>query len=504
MGIEISHNSIKAPDWHLLMPQNNLITPTKNWHDAVLETIENVIKGKNNFTELVNNFSILGKSFPQLSLWERFKDFFGMSDTKNNQRHSFVLHIASLFYQMSESSPLTEAQQIIISTTIAEALHVAGYSANMSVPSLKTSIGMAFSGIMLSKPQLFFPFDVQLISVSESKDHNDIVLEGKLIFNNVDKNDVPEYFRKIQLPFQIYKPCNHEPLLYDYLQQDILLTTLVQHQKPQDLIKLQVNTLHGLLSTDDFSSPKDIYLFFPWLFPQKMDAYFINNSRDLQEQCAILNIENYKNDCSIILKNHVFTHIYSKIEKELIDDSYRGKLPAMTVIVNNTTITPLTLERMQNYAQRIVDTIQDTHNKIISNKTRLADICNYWTNEIQQDLKIDNSKASSVCAALIYSLYQGGAGKSNLCLTNPGKSSGRELESRTLNITLAQDNSTHVTLQEFSFLTDRQNPTDKRCDMGGIVTFELPTSTYTSANDIAVGYLSADIHVAGCGLRLSS
>ncbi|HHL2713324.1 TPA: hypothetical protein ACQ39K_005008, partial [Yersinia enterocolitica] len=137
-------------------------------------------------------------TFPTLSLWERFKDFFGLSDTADNRRDAATLGIISEFSRSDSRLNVNEYDRAAL--TLARILQDTGLAPECGYTELETLTADTLARLLARNT---VPEGLIILTGQEmatNPETGDVFLTGRVEFLNAA--NMPELLRNLSLPFE--------------------------------------------------------------------------------------------------------------------------------------------------------------------------------------------------------------------------------------------------------------------------------------------------------------
>lgn len=493
--------------------------------------------------ECAQNYSSIGlgraittlrDTFPKLSLWERIKDFFGMSDTADNRRDAAVLYAASALAEYTH----LDADYPRVSEALAGQLQEAGLAPVQENALTETLVAGALARLLDRNPDLADRMTLQEVR-TEVTDTGSVCLHGRVSFGNAETG-APEFLRDVSLPFlaRAASPLLSGNIVQDMLEEGCALSTLFRCLMPEEQMSLQLLSClqgrageqlfsaEGLLGwasqldvlepvTDRMTPP-------PALFGdcvRRAGPYFVRQGQNMvrnmaPEETTVRSIRAwsklaeaqmnswYDTETSAVMLQFPFTHKVplETAESQLQKDLHRSGLNTTVVVIDGEVLSPEITRHLQATACTAMLRGNNTDEALLARGTGEA-----WTRLIQDELTIEEATARQAAAAVMYAGFQGGAGRGNtgMLMKFGPPESGMNNSQSVLYINTAQNGGSTVMQAEFMdaswrSIDGRRVGTDFR--MCGVA-FSLPASGAKTASEMAVAFTQNHIDVEGFCVR---
>lgn len=443
--------------------------------------------------------TILRDIFPKLSFWERFKDFFGLSDTADNRRDTTILYAASMLTTVYISH---EYDDDVISQAFARQLQEVGLAPVQENARMENLVAEVLARLLDRNPQLADLITLQETNFTTTSGPETVSLCGVVSFGS-DRINVPEFLKEMRLPFQTraVSPLLFGNTLHDHLRRCAedeggrALATLFNSLPPGNQLQLQLQSWSlGFPAVALFSV--DGLLAGMASVPVGTTTQTVSEWNNLErEQHHMYCTPDSGQACAVMMPFGIFKHKISNID-EMLNDMHRGGLQNTDVVVNSVLLQNETLKLMQTEALKVQEEIDDTPGQ------RLRDLSRNWTVNIQKDLNTDDASAQRVAAAVMYMIYQAGAGiaTTGLLVKAAPPLLKDSKEKVVLHIDTRSGEGMLVAQAQFCSGKRSGGGDDSRA---GAVVFRLPEpeSRVATAADMAAGFTRKNIRMAGFGVR---
>ncbi|MGL5388004.1 MAG: hypothetical protein ACRC2A_09775 [Enterobacterales bacterium] len=418
--------------------------------------------------------------FPKLSLWERFKDFFGLSETADNRRDAAALCVIGTFYDRGERrrgmEPVAYNQTAM---TLAQILRETGLAPERGHTELE-GLTADITARLLAKTR--GPEGVIILTgnkMTTTRGTGDVFLTGQVSFGNAA--NTPELLRNLSLPFvaTVDSPLNMAAELIGGEEDATTLRTLFGALAPENRAALQrryeqnEGSRQVLFSRDgvlgELSQPEvpktasslgqpsvpaewTEHNGGPVGFACEYGAEFVRsglqavaqfppqkvaNVKDLIGLLGAFNrsrmppgynapgfnittgIQHFNTATGVRMNEYVCHHqLFSRTPEEcLLTDFHRGGVAKATVVVDGHTLLPLTTQLMQAAADDVA--LIELGEKAPTTED-LVKVGEAWASLIQEGTELDARAARAAAASIMYAVCQQGAGRGCLGLLTVG------------------------------------------------------------------------------------
>ncbi|HHL2713240.1 TPA: hypothetical protein ACQ39K_004908 [Yersinia enterocolitica] len=458
---------------------------------------------------LCNAVTTLWDTFPELSLWEKFKDFFGLSDTADNRRDTAILYAADMLAAIDITS---EYNYDWISRALAQQLQEVGLAPVQENALMETLVAEALARLLDRNPQLADLITLQKTDFTTTSEPETVSLSGEVTFGS-DRTDVPAFLKEMRLPFltRAISPLLSGNTLHDHLRRRAedeggrALATLFKSLPPNNQLQLQLQSWsQGFPAVALFSVDG--------LLAGMASVPVGTTTRTVSDWYKLVTVHNKMQELpdsgqafALIMPFSTFKHYMPKErtpEHEMLRDMHRGCLHCTDVMVNGVSLRNETLELMQTEALAAAEQRGNP-------EKRARDISEDWTIWIQKDLNTDKASAQRAAAAIIYMIFQGGAGRSNTGILGSAgplrpqwtDNSLPDCKKKSM-LHIDTRSGEGVLVAQAAFSTENRSGGGADSSVGAVV-FRLPEpeSGAATAVDMAAGFTRKNIHVAGFGVR---
>lgn len=406
-------------------------------------------------------------ALPKLPLWERFKALFGLSDTANNRRIFSNLYTMGIFYEVCRNVSLPDDSYRQLLSEFRYELQKAGIASRHDKLTPATMTADIAAYLLKERPVLYG--NVILLNqprlVMDEGNNGGIKLQGYLSITGIDN-------ALCLLPFETQE--ENTELLYDFITRN-------------PTVRSQL--LNEFFSTLPFT--QTLSLITP-ATPKRISSW-----EDLAKEYQARREADGPKDVAIQMPEMMFTHGESPVaaESRMTFDIHRANLQKADVTVNGRMLSRETVEHMHRVAW------ETAQNEGISSEECGNVVSQAWT-RLLEDETGDIREASLLAAAIMYSCYQGGAGTGIVkMLANMGPKYPEILGKHTINVDIGSDYTQVRQTLSNSLCADADHPQPSEFRFGG-VDYTLPhppALDVSSPLQIAAGYLSKEVKVAGIG-----
>lgn len=399
-----------------------------------LQELGNIIKNSHNGNRNILNKAVYGflDVFPRLSLWERFKDFFRLSDTADNQRDMATLCIAET-YQKNITN-CNDADNAMTFSELKHALKHNGLSP-FKCADIDELIAFTTTRLLNREPNLIEHIHFEKMKIETDRSTGAVRLKGLVSFGSHTSSE-SDVLQRLPFCTTVRSPEAASYSLIELMSDEsvISFTTLFQKLPPQTQLQL------GLLSETDgsrlFSNGEvlgrvlndDISVSVETLKDwQAQYKYVYASGLEIPTSGAtVVKTPRYEFKHEDIIKPE------ADREEALLKYLHRGGLKNTILTVNDKSLSKGFSRKMaalavENDKSSAEDTLPKPGTGVLTENVtqrKLKDISEQWSHMIQNELHTDADTTQKVVAGIMYSLFQGGAGKSNtgmLIKLGPGK-----------------------------------------------------------------------------------
>lgn len=507
----------KTTDGHLYTITSTERTLSK-WYlqsDLVLRNNKILIENFDNFlTAYLQNedpyllkiaVSATVESFPVLSLWKAFS----VRNTAENRRDAAILYICNMLQHYVQDHKVEGELYHRLSLGIAIAMQNAQLTAEVRYPAIERQTAKACAGLLRRNPQFAEHLTIQNVRIHSDPTSGNCWLTGLITFGTPDAN-MPVFLRDVQLLFNAEKKILIDTIdempLIDILplltRQDAVFDTLFSALPPENQLILKISCWNTLFPhVSQFCIGDKLGTWGVVSYPETLQLCHIYSWEDMNNK-----LNDFKQRTDIdetlicLMPDCLHQHHVAGVNTAalLFADMSRG-LNRLEIIINGNKITSETKARMISDAE----TMQLSDLPVFTRAVKAGEL---WTQSLQAELKTDKSCATQITAALIYSLWQGGAGKGYMSLSRigpPCKLLQKEPPLKVLSVDTNARGALGISMLEVGQVN--WNSADfihQGVDFrGGVVAFHLPELRAESALEMAVNYTRTDIVTSGGGVR---
>ncbi|WP_253381792.1 hypothetical protein [unidentified bacterial endosymbiont] len=348
----------------------------------------------------------LRDTFPKLSLWERIKDFFGLSDTADTQRDAAILYAYSELTMLRPNNGDNDALSEALARLMQQTYGLETRDIRMDALATEAVVRL------LDRHPLLASF-ITLKDAALTTDPSGVIcLRGELFFKD---GIVPDFLSGVRLPLlaQTDSPRASETTWLNFLTCQArnadgeTLVTLFRNLELDTQMQLwRQAMMQGFPVAALFA--QDGLLNGELIAPQDTHVWKVSSWETLcKVYSALTQPEHAKPPCAIVMDDCTFEHQISKGEEfnEIVKDLPRGGLSHTDITVNGVLLPSAMLERMENSVRAVIN---DQHNAMANAVAKISEI---WTDELQDALKYDKVTATKVAAIISYAAFQGGGGE---------------------------------------------------------------------------------------------
>lgn len=470
---------------------------------SLSEGVQQCIKGKD--VLLRNAVVKFLDAFPKLTVWERIKDFFGLSDTAENRRNMTTLYITGMVQHYRNK--LSHADYDLVSRSLCRMLGETELTKGPTPDRIEMLTATAVARLLTQESDAADHICLTDTKIAVDPLTGNLMMNGKVSFGSYAEDDPPlpskqSYRIQISTENSLLEKLGGINNTSDH-------TSLIAHLSPEDQLKAWMLRTQAvfLFSRGGLLSGTGRYT--EGNFQQT--ARTVNDVKTIALNCKNPLNKNFSPDRPIVVRmvdgiweNNVTD---SKETGLLFDLSRAGLHRDMDIWINGNKISAKTMQSMHE------DTVSAASNRSGLHQQLLENLGDSWANKIQRDLKLPPDTCRQAVAALMYTFYQGGAGwgyTGLLAQLGPRRNSGEEVSHSVMHIDTAQ-NKGDISVTQAMFSTGtwsrfgKNSPSFSDYRAGG-VKFRLHFSENTSAEEntpaqMAAGFIKGKIPVEGLGVR---
>lgn len=469
--------------------------------------------------------------FTKLSLWQRILDFFGLSDTAYNQRDMATLYIASTFLR-NNSEPLSCSSNSAKFNALCKSLEDAGLSES-GITSIGELIASTTARLLAREPRIASHLcwkntKLENLDPDPGSDSNGVYLSGQLSFRVSENGRDEEEFLQ-DLPFDVLVDgplvTDNPPEIFNDNNNASIFTILFEHLPPEIQLQQQLQSgVKGFPMANLFSAGGLLAGITPMLDDTPVELFY---SWDAIIKSKVNESKTSKSATSVRLVPYMeFKHKMSPTKSpqaEMLCDVDRGGLSQTRLTVNGQALPPDVTREMQRIAENVQEDdnapITVTEIKLLGTEkerrkaaeakyaSKINNIGEAWSNLIQKNLKTDIETANTVAATVMYSIFQGGAGRSNTGALSSFKTPRSPYYEnitlqQTMHIDTRQAGRVSVAMGEFVVAKQEHDVNLKEFWSGEVMfSLSLPKSKKVKVPEIAAGFTRQNIGVTGLGVR---
>lgn len=375
-------------------------------------------------------------SFPKLSIWERFKDIFGLSNSADEQRDMMVLIVAAQCEKVKkttgalrhQSASLAVAQELI-RTGIVSSIHTA--------PDMAVLVAEATYRLMQRNPHFKQSLVLSDISINNIKNSNSLLMSGRLTFNiNNSGFDVP-LFNDNSIAFQTVADfCGEDDNLIESMKSFSKTSTMLSFfnllsptQQLQHHIKslVQGEEISSLFFSDDkyCSALSSLENTRTVIIDPSIEI--IEVGRNGKVISAFSGLDIIKNmhcqslgkkksiEDSVIYIQDTINGRNTVTESEIVQDLHRSQLGVATIIINGVPLPKNILKDMQSVAEKnyILSSLAAPDDPTILSCECYQKTRNAWYNAIRdcsdvkfKALHLSNTDINDIVDTIVFTCFQ--------------------------------------------------------------------------------------------------
>lgn len=488
-------------------------------------------------------------TFPRLSLWERFKDFFNLSESAENQRSVTAIVLIGMF---NKNYPVGSEERGVGTRALMSAMQNVGLIRQQPDSiSLETLTAETIACLLNRNPTLLATNGITLsdVHIAPVPDQDGVIsLTGQVHFD-ASEEDFPDCAQdlKFSAPLDENFFCDSKDssdfvdfgniigVIDERNTQEFVFYSLFSASDKQQQMQVEMQSCclreqsgqklfsdSGVFAGMNQISPKLTQGIIH--FVRSVDSEFIrDNQQSLTESGVSRSVNSWNsiaseyNDAKVgmcfdtkeaIAQNAAFGLNVSScpchhdksatfsVDREVMADLRRYEFSNTELIINGRSLPSDVIRRMQD----AVPIDDDSNSKFV-----LETVCDSWASILQMSQGMDSVKSKMCATSMAYTFYQGGAGGfiGMLAGLGPDRDSGCQAGLTIVRIDTQQDASTSVTMAGIntgSLVQMGRKPAGTDVRVGGI-TFELPYSDDWSMAENTVNYTKDDVNVEGFGRR---
>jgi len=453
--------------------------------DAYRQDIEKALddcagtQGEKALRPAVDNFRQI---FGKLPLWERIKDFFGLSNTADNQRNMTVLCIIDIFHQYCNTSQMQDEQRHQLTQTLVRVLQDSGLVPWQENTTLETLTAYCTTRLLTQNPSAI-GISLDAAALTPDPESGAVSLAGTVMLGEPVNISLPFEARADTPLYALTEMYGGEGgatlrALYEALPPETRVALQLLYEQQHEGGGQVLFSRHGVLGelnqlepAEPASTDRPQSTEWPELFntygegvvqsgpefvrwglkavSRLTGVEYISTRDELSVKRAESQESLHSGTTSAVVENEVPFGPLRGGAMEFLQDSPR-MMNHITICVNGRDLSSQTIRDMQDVAKRAAARTPETSNFLT--KIRGQGFSDAWARLIKADLNISDEYAREIAAAAMYAGRQSGPGALNTGeLANLGPHRSGEKSQRTvLNIHLDDNGDMHVIQAEFS------------------------------------------------------